>query len=262
MTRGDLMFEDCDQVVVDAFVEVADLFVESLDPDGLLTILLRCSDLARVADGAILLVDQQGKLEVAVASTQSVADMMRRQVADGGGLFEACRDSGLSVSNSFSPANGSFDAYCRDAINAGFQHEYHFPLRHQGRIVGVLVLMDTHELAIDSSRAAVAQGVADVAASIIEHARVLENSRMLSLQLQSALDSRVLIEQAKGILAERNGFDITDAFKCLRQSARASQRPILAVAKEIVQAVSLQGSNSNGEGNVPAITNSSTAHVG
>ena len=235
MTRGDLMFEDGDQVVVDAFVEVADLFVESLDPDGLLTILLRCSDLARVADGAILLVDQRGNLEVAVASRQSVADMMRRQVVAGGGLFEVCRDSGLSMSNSFDPANGSFDDYCRDAINAGFQHEYHFPLRHQGRIVGVLVLMDTHELAIDSSRAAVAQGVADVAASIIEHARVLENSRTLSLQLQKALDSRVLIEQAKGILAERNGVDITDAFKCLRQAARNSQRPILAVAQEIVQ---------------------------
>lgn len=231
------MFEDCDQVVVDAFVEVADLFVESLDPDGLLTILLRCSDLARVADGAILLADQRGNLEVAVASKQSIADLMRRQVAVGEGLLHACRDSGLSVSNSFSPADGSFDSYYREAINAGFQHEYYFPLRHHGRIVGVLALMDTHELVIDSSRAAVAQGVADVAASVIEHARVLESTRTLSLQLQHALDSRVLIEQAKGILAERNGFDITDAFKELRQRARSSQRPILAVASEIVQGV-------------------------
>ncbi len=229
------MIEDCDQVVVDAFVEVADLFVESLDPDGLLTILLRCSDLARVADGAILLADQRGSLEVAVASKQSIAELVSRQIAIGGGLLDACRESGLSVSNSFLPANGSFDAYSRDAINAGFQHEYYFPLRHQGRIVGVLVLMDTHELVIDSSRAAVAQGVADVAASIIEHARVLETTRTLSVQLQNALDSRVLIEQAKGILAERNGVDIADAFKGLRQVARMSQRPILAVASEIVQ---------------------------
>jgi GAF domain-containing protein len=127
------------------------------------------------------------------------------------------------------------DPLMREGAPLSFRREIFVPMRHQAASVAVLVLFDRHEEPPSPGMAAVVQGVADVAAAVLEHARLLEAARGLALQLQEALSSRVVLEQAKGMLAERSGSDPDAAFRALREVARRERRAIGAVAADVVE---------------------------
>jgi AmiR/NasT family two-component response regulator len=107
-------------------------------------------------------------------------------------------------------------------------------MSHRNTVTGVLVLLDRNELALDAERLSLIASMAKVAGSLLVQSRQLDRSQTLASQLQSALQSRVLIEQAKGVVAERTHSDMHTAFQILRQQARNEGRVLADVAKDII----------------------------
>jgi len=112
--------------------------------------------------------------------------------------------------------------------------EYAFPLRVRGVALGVIHLTSIGQTALGEHSIAVLQSIADIAATTIDQTHRIQQAHSLVTQLQGALDSRVVIEQAKGILAERNRTDFPSAFHEIRSIARREQRPVRTVAADIV----------------------------
>jgi AmiR/NasT family two-component response regulator len=110
------------------------------------------------------------------------------------------------------------------------------PLRLREQTIGGLSLfMATPQLIPDADRK-LAQALADVATIGVLQQRSLHRSHILSEQLQNALTSRIAIEQAKGVLAERTGLSMDAAFNALRRHARDHNLKLTAVAKDVVNA--------------------------
>ncbi|MEY4165103.1 MAG: hypothetical protein RL419_945 [Actinomycetota bacterium] len=221
--------------IVEAFVEVVDVFLESVDTDGYLTLLMRCSDLTHIEDGALVLVDSSGKSQIAAASSSEAAELVGSQLIAGRSPVLGVLASGLHCARDINPADMHFDPYVSRAVSLGFRHEYVLPLRSHGKVNGVIVLLSRDEAIIDACQLVVTQGVVDVAATAMVQARHIDETRTLARQLQEALDSRVVIEQAKGIIAERCETDVSRAFQRLRQLARETRRPISDVARGVIQ---------------------------
>ncbi len=112
--------------------------------------------------------------------------------------------------------------------------EYAFPLRVRGVALGVIHLTSIGQTALGEHSIAILQSIADIAATTIDQTHRIQQAHSLVTQLQGALDSRVVIEQAKGILAERNRTDFPSAFHEIRSIARREQRPVRTVAADIV----------------------------
>ncbi len=221
--------------IVDAFVEVVDVFLESVDTDGYLTLLMRCAELTHIEDGALVLVNVERQAHIAAASSTDVADLVQMQMSSAQGPVAGVLASGLHCARDINPADMHFDPYTAKAVMMGYRHEYVLPLRSQGTVNGAIVLLSRDEAIVDACQLVVAQGVVDVAATAMVQARHIGETRSLTRQLQEALESRVVIEQAKGIIAERHETDVSRAFQRLRQLARESRRPIADVARGVIQ---------------------------
>ena len=109
------------------------------------------------------------------------------------------------------------------------------PMRARGQVVGVLTLIGDGSGHLDAAQRQLAEALADAAASAILSRRELRRSETLAGQLQHALSSRVLIEQAKGILAERWQVSVSEAFRLLREHARAHNLPLRELAREVTE---------------------------
>ena len=107
-------------------------------------------------------------------------------------------------------------------------------MRLRNQVIGSLNLFRREPRDLHDDDVGIAQALADVATIAILQERLIEDSGVLATQLQTALDSRVVIEQAKGVLAERQGVDMETAFTMLRESARRNQRRLSDLAREVV----------------------------
>lgn len=220
--------------IAEGFLEVVDVFADFIDRDRFVTVLLRCADVSRVQDGAILLSNAHGGLDVIVASGGAVLSLTASRPMVSRGPIERCIGDGVPVISEFRPADVPFDPFAGEALNLGFHHEYVFPVSFRGKVLGLVLLLDRNEVAIDPWRADVTGSLAQTTGAMIHHSRTNDHLTSLVGQLHAALDARIVIEQAKGILAERNGHNLEAAFKSLRQKARTERRPIIDVAREIV----------------------------
>jgi len=108
------------------------------------------------------------------------------------------------------------------------------PLLYRGEAVGALSLFRTSPGTPPEDELVVAQALADVAATAFMRRRDQESQAKLVNQLQAALSSRIVIEQAKGIIAGRLGIDVAAAFTLLRQYARRHNRLLSEVAAQVV----------------------------
>lgn len=117
---------------------------------------------------------------------------------------------------------------------AGFSSVYATTMRLRETRIGALNMFSDEECALDNSALGVAQALAEVATIGILHERFLRESQALSEQLQNALTSRVIIEQAKGILAEQGDSGVEDAFVTLRVHARNHNLRLTDVASQVV----------------------------
>ena len=133
-----------------------------------------------------------------------------------------------------STATDRWPAFTEAARELGFASCHALPLRLRRQVIGALNLFSTAGEPLSDDHLAVAQGLADIATIGLLHERAVHDQVILSEQLQTALNSRILIEQAKGVLSARAGTSVKDAFRVMRMHARRTGSPLTAVAEGIV----------------------------
>jgi GAF domain-containing protein len=222
--------------LLQTFVRLADTLVDDYDVVDLLQVLVdACRDLLDTTAAGILLADPRGELEV-VASTSEASRLVElmQLSAEAGPCIESFR-SGRRVS--VPDIRHSDDAWLQfrgAALAHGFRSMDALPLRLRDITIGTLNLMRgaPGEAAEDDIMAA--QAFADVATIGILHERSIRESSVLSEQLQAALNSRIVIEQAKGVVSHTRGVSIDEAFLLIRQYARSHSMGLSVVAARLV----------------------------
>ena len=226
-----------EQLLASTFVKLADTLVDDYDVVDLLDILVNaCVDLLQVSAAGLLLNDLKGNLAVVASSSEESRLLEVCQLQSDEGPCLDCVRSGESViSVDLELDRSRWPTFAQVALRAGFRSVVAVPMRLRDQTVGGLNMF--HELPasmiVDDQR--LAQALADVATIGILQQRTTHRSSLLAEQLQNALNSRVMIEQAKGVLAERNRIDMETAFRALRRYARDHNEKLADVARAIVR---------------------------
>jgi GAF domain-containing protein len=225
-----------ESLVARTFVEVADSLVDDYDVLDLLTVLAsRCVELFDVEQAGLMLSSNGAPLRVAAASSEAMRLLELFELQHDEGPCVDCFRVGQSVSSSdLEHDRARWPVFAPEAINAGFRAALAIPMRFRDQTIGSLNLLRAEGGLLDEDDVVVAQAIADVATiGIVQH-RIAAESRLLSEQLQHALDSRVVIEQAKGVLAAGAGLDMEAAFASLRAYARSHNERLAEVARDLV----------------------------
>lgn len=218
-----------------AFVKLADTLTADYDVVDLLhTLMGECSALLGTQAGGLMLADTVGNLEL-VASTNEQADFVEvMQLNAGAGPCVDCFSTGSAVSvANIDESVDRWPEFCAAALQQGFHSVHATPLKLRGEIIGTMNLFGTSLGALRPEDAAVAQALADAATIGILHERLLREGSIVTEQLQRALDSRILIEQAKGVLSETGSMDMATAFATLRTYARNNNLSLRSVAEGV-----------------------------
>jgi GAF domain-containing protein len=217
-------------------VQLADTLVDDFDVVEILTLLAdRCVEVIDVSAAGLMLVAPEGDLRVIASSSEAMRllELFELQAQEGPCLD--CYSTGEPVAKrDLAVVDGRWPRFARRALDAGFRSAHAFPMRLRGDIVGALNLFRTDEGPMSDADALAAQALADVATiAVLQHRAVLQ-AQVVNDQLNHALNSRVVIEQAKGVLAERAGVGMEDAFSRLRRHAHNHNLLLVEVAKDVI----------------------------
>jgi GAF domain-containing protein len=217
-------------------VELADTLTEDFDVVELLNLLVeRSVELLDASAAGLMLGDKAGSLQHMVSTSQGSELLELVQVEEQRGPCIECYRKGEPViSNDLSEARHLWPTFAPAAMEAGFQAAHSFPLRLRGRVLGSLNLFSSDRGGLTPADVVAGQALADVAAIALCQFWALRDERVVTEQLQHALESRVVIEQAKGMLAERASVGVDEAFSFLRGYARTTKRRLVDVAGEVV----------------------------
>jgi GAF domain-containing protein len=222
--------------VVRSLVEMADTLVDDYDVVDLLTGLAgKCVNLLGVSAAGVMLTHPSGRPGLVASSSEAMRllELFELQAQEGPCL-DAIRTGEAVGPELLSPGSDRWPSFTAAAIDAGFRSAAALPLRYRDVILGALNLLSTTPDAMADADRIVARAFTDLAAvSIVQHRSNVEAIR-LNEQLSSALTSRVVIEQAKGVLAERAGVDLTEAFDRMRRYARNHNSRLTDVAEAAV----------------------------
>jgi GAF domain-containing protein len=221
--------------LADVFVEMADTLVDDFDVIDFLHVLTeRCVQLLGVSAAGLLLTDGQDTLQLVAASSERTRLLELFQLQTDQGPCVDCFRTGQPVSVADVPSAGRWPRFTAAAAEVGFAAVHALPMRLRDQVIGALNLFDTNPGALDEGRLRVGQALADVATIGLLQERAIRHRDVLTEQLQNALNSRILIEQAKGVLAERLHVDMANAFVVLRGGARNQNRRLTELARAIV----------------------------
>jgi GAF domain-containing protein len=221
--------------LLEAFVRLADSLVADFDVIDLMHGLTAdCVRLIGADAAGLLLADPGGVLRVASSSTEQarLVELFQLQ-ADEGPCLDCYRTS-EPVNEADLSSSGRWPTFTVHALELGYGAVHAVPLRLRTETVGALNLFNTRAGALPPADLRVAQALADVATIALLQERTLHDQTVLSEQLQTALSSRVVIEQAKGVLAERGDLEPAEAFALLRDHARAHQQRLTDLAARVV----------------------------
>jgi transcriptional regulator with GAF, ATPase, and Fis domain len=222
--------------VAEVFVELADTLVDDFDLiDFLHRLTERCVDLLDVSAAGLLLTDQRGALQVVAASTERTRLLELLQLQTDQGPCPECFHTGRPVTViDLAGTAGRWPAFVVAAQRIGFASVHALPMRLRTDVIGALNLFDTRVGALSADTVRLGQALADVATIGLLQARAISRRDTIAEQLQGALNSRVIIEQAKGVLAERRGLDMDQSFALLRTTARSTNRRLSELARDVV----------------------------
>jgi GAF domain-containing protein len=221
--------------LADVFVEMADTLVDDFDVIDFLHVLTeRCVQLLGVSAAGLLLTDQRDALQVVAASSERTRLLELFQLQTDQGPCVDCFRTGQPVSVPDLPSAGRWPRFTAAAAEVGFAAVHAVPMRLRAEVIGALNLFDIAPGPLDEEKLRIGQALADVATIGLLQQRAIHRREVLTEQLETALRSRVLIEQAKGILAERLRLDMAEAFTLLRDNARSHNRRLSDLAQAIV----------------------------
>ena len=220
-----------------AFVSLADTLVGDFDVTDLLHSLVEhCVSLLDTDAAGLLLSDQRGGLQVLASSSERahLLELFQLQ-ADEGPCLECFRSAEPVAVADLSLATERWPLFANAAREAGYSAVHALPLRLRDDVIGALNLFGGEPRALPDDDLQVAQALADVATIGILQERAIHHGEMVVEQLQGALNSRIIIEQAKGLLAEAGGLDMDEAFSALRAAARRTNSLLVGVAGDLVE---------------------------
>src|SRR6267154_671355 len=222
------------QLLSETFVELTDTMVAGFDVIDFLHVLTdRSVQLLDVSAAGLLLADPRGELRVVAASSEAARLLELFQLQNDQGPCLDCFRAGRPVAAADLAAEAQrWPRFAAAARQAGFIAVQALPMRLRDQVIGALNLFRAAPGAFDPASVRIGQALADVATIGLLHERSMRRSDILNEQLQAALNSRVIIEQAKGKLAERLGIDMDRAFTMLRDYARNSNQRLTNVARD------------------------------
>ena len=227
---------DRDARLAQRFVSLADTLVDDFDLVDLLDRLVQsCVDLLEVTAAGLLLVDLRGELQPVAASTEAtrILELFQLQTAEGPCLD--CVRTGEAVTVPHIDAmQDRWPRFAQAVAESGFVSVHALPMRLRRETIGSLNLFRAAHPPLTANEQRIAQALADVATIGILQQRSLHRASQLADQLQSALNTRVVVEQAKGVLAEYGGVDMAAAFGALRRHARNTNQKLGDTAQQLV----------------------------
>ena len=225
-----------EQLITRAFVELADTLVDDYDVVDLMhTLGERSVELFEVDAAGIILRDTRHRL-VAVASTSDEADLSELFAIQNseGPCLDCVRHGERVVNIDKAEATRRWPNFMAKVADFGFVSTHAFPLRLRADVLGAINLFCRTPKTLSDEDVAVAQGLADIATiGLLQH-RAVRHHEVLSEQLQSALNSRIVIEQAKGVLAERAGIKVGPAFELMRAHSRNEGQLLRETAEAVI----------------------------
>lgn len=225
-----------EQRLAETFVELADTLVAHFDVLEFTHVLAnRCVELLDAQAVGLMLVDQHEQLRLMASSDEEtrVLELFELE-ADEGPCLECFRTGGQVADPDLRETDERWPRLAAKALEAGYLSVQAIPLRLRHETIGVLNLFRVEPGELDDEMLRTAQALADVATIGLLHERAIRHHQVLAEQLQGALNSRVTIEQAKGLLSQRFGIEMPEAFGILREYSRDNNRRLSEVAADIV----------------------------
>lgn len=220
------------------FVELADSLVDEFDVIDLLHMLCdRSVELLQADAAGLILADQRGRLHV-MASTTEEARLLELFVLqnDEGPCLE-CYTTGRQVANvDLGESSQRWPRFNAAAAAAGYRSTHALPLRLRGLTLGAINLLCEQRSTLTQEDIDLGQALCDIATVALLQERAIRSSELLAEQLQGALNSRIVIEQAKGVLAARADIPLDAAYTLMRDYARRNHRRLSAVATDVTAA--------------------------
>ena len=218
-------------------VELADTLVADFDVVELLTRLAdRCVDVLDVAAAGLMLAAPDGSLRVMASSSDAMRMLELFELqAQEGPCLDCYRTGGPVANEDLTVDADRWPRFSSEAVAAGFLSVHALPMRLRGTVIGALNLFHVEAGAMRPADVDAAQAFADVATIAILQHRAATEAYELNDQLNRALNTRIVIEQAKGMIAERQGLDMEQAFATLRNHARNHNVRLADVATDIIK---------------------------
>ncbi|MFH9426338.1 GAF and ANTAR domain-containing protein [Streptomyces sp. NPDC017529] len=227
-----------EELLLAAMVDAVDTLVDDFDLiDFLHQLCDRCNELLDVTAVGVMITDPEGRLQLIAASDEHTRLLELFALQTDQGPCVECHRSGtarLNISLVSPVQTAAFPMFAERARRTGFATTHALPMRLRQQVVGALNLFDTREQSLSAADARVGQALADVATIAILQQRTIMFGNVERAQLRSALSSRIVIEQAKGILAERWNTTLDNAFGTLRRYARTHQLPLTGLCRQLI----------------------------
>lgn len=228
--------------VIRAFVDLSNELVDDYDVvDMLVQLTSHCVSLLDVDSAGLLLADWRGGLHLAASSSERTHHLEVLQLQQDEGPCLDCFHSGERVLVAdLDEQEERWPQFCAAARDVGFKSVHALPMRLRDTVLGTLGLFGEDVGSLDDDDLALAQALVHVASVAIVNERSASDRAVVNAQLQHALTSRIVVEQAKGVIAHGGNLEMDAAFAVLRRYARDHGRKLSDVAAEIVRRELLQ----------------------
>jgi transcriptional regulator with GAF, ATPase, and Fis domain len=224
-----------ERLLARAFVRLADTLADEFDVvDFLHGLSVDSVEILRAEAASVMLADARGGLRLVASSEERTRLLELFEIQSAQGPCLDAFGSGQAVQASAAESRSRWPAFAPRATEAGFQAVCAVPLRAHADVIGALNLFRGNDERFSDAELEIARAMAQVATIALIQERALRERSMLTEQLQAALRSRVVIEQAKGMLAEHLSTTVDDAFQLLNRYARDNNRKLTDVARDIV----------------------------
>ena len=230
------MTESRERDIIRAFVDLSNELVDDYDVVEMLSNLtMACAELLNVASAGLLLADKQGNLHLMASTSERTHHLEVFQLQrEEGPCLDCYADGEPVIVPDLAAEEERWPQFCPAAEAAGFRSVHALPMRLRETLLGTLGLFGEATGRLDDDDLALAQALVHVASVAIVNEKSATDLATVNSQLQHALTSRVVLEQAKGVIAHTGGIEMQDAFAVLRRYARDHGRRLSDVASQVV----------------------------